>query len=231
LTFFDSLQKQSDKAKKFGELLSRLLLTDLSKEAFDQIVAAGADGGTAIATEILDSADGVLKANKLTEGMTQLAKDMAERSAKKYYQAGVDAATNFLKGIQDTIAEVEVTLAKPNLGPIDIVNAGIAAMTPQDVIDLQTEIFRYLQGGNFGMGVPMMAEGGIVTSPTLAMVGEGRGPEAIIPLDKMSSMGFGGNGGGITINVQGGDPNAVVQALRNYMRQNGSVPIKTANLY
>jgi hypothetical protein len=44
-------------------------------------------------------------------------------------------------------------------------------------------------------------------------------------------MGFGGNGGAVTINVNGGDPNAVVQALRNYMRQNGSIPIKTANLY
>ena len=29
----------------------------------------------------------------------------------------------------------------------------------------------------------------------------------------------------VTINVNGGDPNAVVEALRTYMRQNGSVPI------
>jgi hypothetical protein len=29
----------------------------------------------------------------------------------------------------------------------------------------------------------------------------------------------------VTINVNGGDPNAVVDALREYMRQNGSVPI------
>jgi len=43
---------------------------------------------------------------------------------------------------------------------------------------------------------------------------------------------FGGvNLADITINVNGGDPNAVVQALRDYMRQNGSVPITTASLY
>jgi hypothetical protein len=43
---------------------------------------------------------------------------------------------------------------------------------------------------------------------------------------------FGGvNLADVTINVNGGDPNAVVQALRDYMRQNGSVPITTANLY
>ena len=35
----------------------------------------------------------------------------------------------------------------------------------------------------------------------------------------------------VTINVNGGDPNAVVSALRSYMRTNGSVPIKVSNIY
>jgi SLT domain-containing protein len=64
-----------------------------------------------------------------------------------------------------------------------------------------------------------MATGGIVTSPTFALIGEA-GPEAVIPLSKMGSM-----GGGITVNVNGGDPQAVVDALRRYQRQNGFVPI------
>jgi hypothetical protein len=34
-----------------------------------------------------------------------------------------------------------------------------------------------------------------------------------------------------TINVYGGDPNQVVEALRSYMRQNGSVPIKVSNIF
>lgn len=78
-------------------------------------------------------------------------------------------------------------------------------------------------GGDLGPapGVRPMATGGIVTSPTLALIGEA-GPEAVIPLDR---MGTGGNN--ITINVNGGDPNAVVAALRRYMQMNGSVPIRT----
>jgi len=72
-----------------------------------------------------------------------------------------------------------------------------------------------------GAAIPKMAEGGIVTSPTLALIGEA-GPEAVVPLSKMGQM------GGVTINVNGGDPNAVVDALRRYMRQNGSIPIRTA---
>jgi hypothetical protein len=71
--------------------------------------------------------------------------------------------------------------------------------------------------------IPMLAQGGIVTAPTLAVVGEA-GPEAVIPLDKMGMIG----GNQVTINVNGGDPNAVVDALRRYMRTNGPVPITVA---
>jgi hypothetical protein len=76
-------------------------------------------------------------------------------------------------------------------------------------------------------GVPRMADGGIIRhSPggTLALIGEGGRDEAVIPLDRMGSMG----GNNVTINVNGGDPNAVVDALRRYMQLNGSVPIRVS---
>jgi hypothetical protein len=69
--------------------------------------------------------------------------------------------------------------------------------------------------------IPMLAQGGIVTSPTLAMIAEA-GPEAVIPLSKMGGMGGGTN---ITVNVQGADPNAVVAALQRYVRISGPVPV------
>jgi len=47
--------------------------------------------------------------------------------------------------------------------------------------------------------IPQLADGGIVTRPTLAMIGEGGEPEAVIPLSKLGNMG----GGGITVNVTG----------------------------
>jgi hypothetical protein len=75
--------------------------------------------------------------------------------------------------------------------------------------------------------IPLLAQGGIVTSPTLAMIGEGAGPEAVIPLSRMNEFGMGG-GGNVTIHVNGGDPQAVVDALRTYMFRNGSVPIRVS---
>jgi hypothetical protein len=74
--------------------------------------------------------------------------------------------------------------------------------------------------------IPMLADGGIVTAPTLAMIAEGNEPEAIIPLSKLGSMGFGGGGSqNITINVTSADPNEVVRALQAYNRNVGRLPV------
>jgi hypothetical protein len=67
-------------------------------------------------------------------------------------------------------------------------------------------------------GIRPMASGGLVMSPTLALIGEA-GPEAVVPLDRM-----GGMGNNIVINVNGGDPNQVVEALKKYVRSNGTLP-------
>jgi hypothetical protein len=76
--------------------------------------------------------------------------------------------------------------------------------------------------------IPMLAEGGIVTSPTLAMIGE-RGPEAVVPLDR-----YNGGGGNIYLTVQSLDPQsaaqAVVRALQSYNRSNGPVPVNVRTL-
>lgn len=37
--------------------------------------------------------------------------------------------------------------------------------------------------------------------------------------------------GDVIFNINGGDPNAVVDALRDFMRNNGSIPVTTANIY
>ena len=73
-----------------------------------------------------------------------------------------------------------------------------------------------LEFGAGGLPFIPFANGGIVTSPTLGLVGEA-GPEAIIPLDRAGSLGT------TVVNVQvtSADPQAVVEALRRYTRANG----------
>ena len=70
--------------------------------------------------------------------------------------------------------------------------------------------------------VPKMAEGGIVTQPTLAMIGEA-GSEAVIPLDKMGGMGT-----TVNINVAGsviseGELQSVIQDALYNLNRSGAV--------
>ena len=75
--------------------------------------------------------------------------------------------------------------------------------------------------------IPRLAEGGIVSSPTLALIGEA-GPEAVVPLDRLNT------GGGVTINVTGGLATSaeigesVVNALRAYSRSAGPLQLQVA---
>ena len=68
--------------------------------------------------------------------------------------------------------------------------------------------------------IPTLATGGIATGPTLAEIGEGGEPEAVVPLSKLSNMLNGGVGGGITyspnIVINGNaDKSEISEAMRN----------------
>ncbi|MDQ0188273.1 phage tail tape measure protein [Alicyclobacillus cycloheptanicus] len=81
--------------------------------------------------------------------------------------------------------------------------------------------------------IPHFAAGGIVTKPTLAVLGEGGSPEAVVPLQGLNNLngggysvglpsnlsraGMGGNNvtiGNINITVPNGDANKIAQALK-----------------
>ena len=109
---------------------------------------------------------------------------------------------------------------------------GIAKLWNNTIGKLAFEFPSWVPGlGGKGFDVPdipYLAEGGIVTGPTLAMIGE-RGPEAVIPLS-----GRGGGMGNYTINITGGLGSsaeigtAVVNAIRAFNRQNGPANIAVA---
>jgi len=103
---------------------------------------------------------------------------------------------------------------------------GIASLWNNTIGKLSFEFPSWVPGlGGRGFSVPnipYLAEGGIVTGPTLAMIGE-NGPEAVIPLNGNN----GGMGGGVTINITGGISSAadigrsVVDALTQYTQVYG----------
>jgi hypothetical protein len=141
------------------------------------------------------------------------------------FRTAVDAVFGAIKF---GVTEVAIPYIKLLLNVWKTVFNGIASIWNNTLGKIGFDIPNWVPGiGGKGFSfpkIPMLAQGGIISQATLAIVGES-GPEAVIPLDRMGDFGMGGGGNNVTINVNGGDPNAVVDALRRYMRQNGSVPI------
>lgn len=134
-----------------------------------------------------------------------------------FIREAVSGGFDFFKGYLDFV-----------LGIYKGIFNGVAKIWNNTVGKLSFKVPGWVPGlGGKGFDVPnipMLADGGIVNSPTLAMIGE-KGPEAVIPLDRFRNSG----GGDIYVTVQGGDPNAIVDALRRYQRQNGAIPIRVAS--
>lgn len=147
-----------------------------------------------------------------------------------WFRDGVAAVFDFLKNAVGLWVEGIKFQFQVVYSVFKVLFNGIASLWNNTVGKMSFKIPGWVPGiGGKGFDVPnipMLAEGGIVTGPTLAMIGEA-GPEAVIPLDRAGGIG----GTNVTIHVNGGDPNAVVSALRTYMRQNGSIPIRVSNIY
>ncbi len=134
-------------------------------------------------------------------------------------KAGVTASVDFIKGYLNVV-----------LGFYKAIFNGIASLWNNSVGKLSFSVPDWVPGfGGKGFSVPqipLLAEGGIVTDPTLAMIGE-RGPEAVIPLNRANM------GGNITVNVystlaDASLPDKLVNALRQYNRRSGAIDIRVA---
>lgn len=193
------------------------------------VAIAGAIGGVALAITAVNIAMALNPFSAIAAGIALLV-------------AGVVVAYNKFEGFRNVVRNVVNGIASyfefmvnAWITAINVVIRGINLVKPgKDIVSLSKVSFGPVIGPE-GRGpsgadksrldtVPAMAAGGIVNRATLALIGE-KGPEAVIPLDRLGAMG----NTNVTIHVNGGDPNTVVDALRRYMRANGSVPITVSN--
>jgi uncharacterized membrane protein len=139
-----------------------------------------------------------------------------------------DQIIGVVKSIVGFMIDAFSTVAETILAPFKAVFNGIAGLWNNTVGALGFTVPSWVPLGLGGKtfevpDIPVLGDGGIVTGPTLAMIGE-KGPEAVIPLNG-SNGGMGGNT--INVTVTSADPNAVVAALQRYVRMSGPVPLNT----
>jgi hypothetical protein len=143
----------------------------------------------------------------------------------EWFRTGVNAIINGILGAFESVVNGAIMMVN------GIIRAYNAIPIAPDIKTIQHVNLPSLGGAATQvasrMNLPRMAEGGIVSSPTLALIGEA-GPEAVVPLDRMQT------GAGVTINVTGGLATSaeigesVVNALRAYSRSAGPLQLQVA---
>jgi len=257
MDFMKALIKEADKAKLFADRVRQLAEAGLSKEALAQVLAAGADAGTAIADYLLVAgSDRITSTNDILSALQTTADQLGELLGSKFYQAGVDLAQQIVNGLTSKLAEVTKLLkdistveGAKNLfatvkGEVNTIAAtttvagggsdkvaGSAEMAAARAGFLSYDQAQALEQRR-QRSIPQFATGGIVSKPTIAMIGES-GAEAVIPLSKLGSLG-GGTSISLTVNAGMGANGAsigqeIVDQLVRWERRNGRVPITTGS--
>lgn len=194
-TFFEAIKNSM--SQSFSQAWANL--TQAASSAWDAIIA-------------LASAKGAELLASITEAFTSVVQTI---------QSLWDGVKAFFSDLWGSIASGFTSMVNGIISGINRIVAGLNSLCSFKVPDWVPGI-----GGKGFQAkipeVPKMATGGVVTDPTLALLGEGASPEAVVPLDRLSSFigSSSGGVGGITIsfspviNMSGGsassDPYAEV---------------------
>jgi hypothetical protein len=216
--FLQGLRDQVAGIADYANKVRELLRLGLSQQALQQVLDAGQETGIAIADQLIaGGATAIAETNQLVDSAKAAGDEIGLMAAQNFMQAGIDAAKHMVDGITAKLKEMTPKL----MAQMDAIAARMKRTVNIDVV-VTERVNRIIAG------IPAMANGGIVTGPTLALIGEA-GPEAVVPLSQMSKM-----GGGITVNVTGGLATsaeigeAVVNSLRQYNQTQGPIPVAVA---
>jgi hypothetical protein len=221
--FLENLRKQVKGIEDYSSNLEKALAAGLSKDALQYVLDAGNVAGAEIALELIKGGQVAIdETNALVDSAKAAADKIGLNAATKFYQSGVDSAQKIVDGITGELDKMTPKLMKK----MDEIAAKMKRNVNIDVV-ITERVNKIIS--TFSGEIPKMAEGGIVNRPTLALIGEA-GPEAVVPLSKMSA----GGGGDVNINVNGGLATSaeigqtVLNALRAYQRSAGPLNLNIA---
>jgi tape measure domain-containing protein len=195
-----NLNERVQATEELSIVTGDLVNLGLNDGLLKQIVEAGA---VDFAKSIIDGgAEAVEALNTMTSKADAAAIDLASRVGGILYDEGIA----FGEGL---VAETEASMASLS-GEMSQVAQTFGSELDKAVTKAATKAKNIITGASSAITTPSgppaqngnriaLAEGGLVTGPTNALVGEA-GPEVVIPLDRFENMMGLNNGGGKTVN-------------------------------
>jgi len=194
-TFMQSLKEQAATAIGFANKVKTLIKMGLSQSGIDQVIAAGAEAGTAIADELIaGGATAINDAKDLLASVEDAAKSLAQSGADKFYKSGVTQGQAMVDGIISSITKAGF-----------IIQGGMAALPKPLQTALKKGTLTSAQGSEL-MGI--IGNSQSVTAPSSKS-----GSGATINLTVNAGMGANGTQVG----------REIVDAIKKYERTSGPV--------
>ena len=219
----EQLQKMQEmltgvEQKFASEASAALAAATATEQAMQRVQASYMTAMEPLTVQVID--DGVEpKLQKLKQGVTEFAQGLNEfeQSARNFafslqsafegvFSSMIEGTFNFRETMISTLKQIAVQAAA--LTAVFLVLSALTggATGVAEITGGKAGLKYFLAGG---FGLPMMADGGLFTGASLAMVGEGAGtsninPEVVAPLDRLQEM-MGGAQVQVTGRISGRD--------------------------
>jgi len=107
----------------------------------------------------------------------------------KWQNAGQSFGNSLIEGLNSTKATIQQTIKDmmKMLDTLDNEKKYLSGLVQTGLKTNNVGLVKWAKKQAEMMGIPMLAKGGLVKGPTLAMIGE-KGPEAVIPLNRMNDF-------------------------------------------
>ena len=232
-----SLNNNSEGTEELS-LNMQILLSDI--ERLNQQMRDFVINGEAMSGPLEDIAEDVEELDEPLDNFAENLRKIEDRRARlnsgmsqlgSVFQSAFEAALTNSENFFQVLKKSFIDLTKRIVATIAaaVVLAGIMSAVFGSAGAAGGVLFKGFEGGfkelTLGIvkgmgGIPFLAEGGIVTAPTLAMIGEGGQSEAVIPLDRLGE--FGGGRVEVVGRISGADILlSNERAQRNRTRQRG----------
>lgn len=153
----------------------------------------------------------------------------AASSTKDAIVDGFDAVVSFVKNLPGKIASAASGMWDSISGGFkSAINAIISGWNGLSFTVPSVDLGPLGSIGGFTLSmpnIPLLAEGAIVTGPTLAVVGEGRHDEAVVPLPRGAREAFGGGGRTSRLEIDLTGDEDLVRMFRRGLRARGGLDV------
>ena len=148
-TILRGQQYDQDQAQKFNLNISKLSKLGLNNASLNQIASAGVDGGGVTAAALAGASKAqIAQLNGVTSKITSIGNNVGNVVAGQFYDAGIQAATGLVKGLQSQIGAIQKVMNGIAQSVVDTLTSKLKIHSPSRVMhELGTFIPQGLANG------------------------------------------------------------------------------------